>query len=154
MVGPCTSWGGGYKASCVAGEAWRTWLGWRRRSGAGAGAGRAGRSRAGRGTVARRWGRSGRAGRRVWGEEGGGGDVPEPWEGRDCVRNVANVRSKERARRDFVAKNEVVWAKNAGVWAKNAFCGQKMNFRRQRKIHHLNNPGTKGILPSPFVHIL
>ena len=31
LAGPCTSWGGGYKASGVAGEPWRTWLGWRRR---------------------------------------------------------------------------------------------------------------------------
>ena len=36
LAGPCTSWGGSYKASGVAGEPWRTWLGWRRRLEAGA----------------------------------------------------------------------------------------------------------------------
>ena len=48
---------------------------------------------------------------------------------------LQTFRSKERARREFAAKSEGVWAKNGGVWAKNAFCRLKANFRWQRKIH-------------------
>ena len=72
----------GYKASGVAGEPWRTCLGRRMRSGAVAAAGRVGRGRGWQGR-AKQVG-SGRA------AGNGGGDVPERWERRDCVRKVAN----------------------------------------------------------------
>ena len=63
-------------------------------------------------------GGAGRAGRRVWGRASG----PEPWGRRDCARRVTTFRSKERTRREFVAKEWGVWEKNGGVWKKSAFC--------------------------------
>ena len=47
---------------------------------------------------------------------------------------LQTFQSKERARREFVAKSEGVWAKNGGVWAKTAFCGQKAMFLWAKKI--------------------
>ena len=84
------------------------------------------------GGLGKEWGglgRSGRAGRlgRMCQSYGNVGIVSE---------KLQTFWSKERARRDFVAKSEGVWAKNWGVWAKNAFGGQKANFRGQRKMHY------------------
>ena len=49
-AGPCTSCGGCYKAYCVIGQQWRTWLGLWGRRGQGAGRGWVAGGRAGRET--------------------------------------------------------------------------------------------------------
>ena len=67
-AGPCTSCWGGYKEYRVAGQHRRSLEDTARLAEGG-------------------W-REGRAGR---GYLGGGGDVPDPWERRDCVRRAANV---------------------------------------------------------------
>ena len=130
-AGPSTSCGGEFKASGVAGEPWRTWLGWGRRAGMGGRAGWVGAGWglgwAGRGMVLGGQAGPGRAGE---GEGGGGGQKGGGGTCR-CAGNVGNVseklqtfRSKERAQIGFVGKERGVWAKKEGVWAKNAFCGK------------------------------
>ena len=83
------------------------------------------------------WGGSGQrmgGSGQVWsGRAAGGGTCRSHGNVGIVSEKLQTFRSKERARREFVAKIGGVCAKIGGVWAKIAFCGKKLIFVGKKK---------------------